>query len=299
MKLSNVFVSSIIIISPPVDGFMRGILFESMREYRTPKNKSFTKRNVLPIEGVGDTSNLMKVTGSAPMINIFSRISNNPLIESNFLNDMGHILLDVLSLSPSSQIKSRIITILGRISFIASDYIPDHTINPDELFFQILMLVVSLSGLIRDLFLIRTKIYSSSFRDKRIFVRYFRNSGLSWNMYKILFSSAFQWVEIKPFTTVHLKELRKKDYNFLWVYNGTIEAGINDSMLKQFEQNSILESDSSHIILRSGKTGAYLLRINLKYMSELMKMDYFINDSCRSFILNLLKGRTSKIYYTY
>merc|ERR1712129_659253 len=142
------------------------------------------------------------------------------------------------------------------------------------------------------------KLYSSNFRDKRIYVRFFRNAGLSWNKYKLFFSSAFQWVEIKPFTTIQLKSLSEKESSFVWVYDGTIEAGVSDSIMEQFERNSVLENDSSNLVLRSGKMGASLLQVNLNKMSKLMKKDDILNDSCRVVLLNLRKGTMSKVYGT-
>jgi len=245
----------------------------------------------------------MKDTDKYSLMNIFGQFSNDPLVESNVLNDMGHVLLDGFTfLSRSSQIRSKIFTILGRISVIASDYIPDHTINPDELFFQLFMLTVAITSLSQDLLLLGTKIYSTSFREKRIYVRFFRDSGLAWNEYKLIFSKAFKWVEIQPFTTILQDSTIGSD--FLWVYDGTVEAGLNGSMLKYFERNSVvgleqiveekqLGKETSNIVFRSGEKGASLLKVNLKKISEQMNEDDSLQEFCRTLMCKVVKSKAS------
>jgi hypothetical protein len=74
-----------------------------------------------------------------------------PDIEAEALTDMSHVVLDFsVFFSPSKQ-QLRLFSIVGRILVISADYIPDHTILPEELVDQLFLLGVSMREIVLHL----------------------------------------------------------------------------------------------------------------------------------------------------
>ena len=72
--------------------------------------------------------------------------------EAQVLTDLSHIALDFTGFLPHSSAEKLCLmwfgSILGRIFVISADYLPDHSVNPEELFVQ----GVLLSAAIVDIF---------------------------------------------------------------------------------------------------------------------------------------------------
>jgi hypothetical protein len=73
----------------------------------------------------------------------------DPNVEAEVLTDMSHVTLDFTSLFNSSSSKALLkkTSVIGRVFVILADYIPDHSIHPEELVIQLFMLALSINNL--------------------------------------------------------------------------------------------------------------------------------------------------------
>ena len=60
---------------------------------------------------------------------------------------MSHVALDFTSLLNSSKALLKKSSVIGRVLVIFADYIPDHSIHPEELAIQLIMLGVAMKNL--------------------------------------------------------------------------------------------------------------------------------------------------------
>ena len=75
----------------------------------------------------------------------------DPNVEAEVLTDISHIALDFTSLLNSSKALLKKTSVLGRVLIIFADYIPDHSIHPEELVIQLFMLGLAIKNLTRSL----------------------------------------------------------------------------------------------------------------------------------------------------
>ena len=72
---------------------------------------------------------------------------SDPSVQGEVLTDMSHVALDFTSLLNSSKALLRKSSVIGRVLVIFADYIPDHSIHPEELAIQLIMLGVAMKNL--------------------------------------------------------------------------------------------------------------------------------------------------------
>jgi hypothetical protein len=126
-------------------------------------------------------------------------------VETQVLNDMSHLGIDLAVFFVPSLLFLRIAAILGRICSITADYIPDHIIVPEELVFQSVMLTLACLGLIKSAFIpMAASIYNvTSAKDGRAYTYIFLPAGTSWLQYKALsVCGALEWVTMQNGDTV-------------------------------------------------------------------------------------------------
>ena len=102
----------------------------------------------------------------------FHRCSSDPSLEAEVLNDVGHVFLDMFTfVTKEGSMIARLLAVIGRLAFIASDYIPDHVIRPDELVFQMSMLAIASARLSQGLLPVASSMLSSSssIREKKAY----------------------------------------------------------------------------------------------------------------------------------
>jgi hypothetical protein len=71
-------------------------------------------------------------------------------VEAEVFTDMSHVTLDFTpSLLDSSSSKALLkkTSVIGRVFVILADYIPDHSIHPEELVIQLIMLGLAVKNL--------------------------------------------------------------------------------------------------------------------------------------------------------
>jgi hypothetical protein len=71
----------------------------------------------------------------------------DPNMEEEVLTDMSHLALDFTSIMNSSKATLKKTSVIGRILVIFADYIPDHSIHPEELVYQLFLLGVAINNL--------------------------------------------------------------------------------------------------------------------------------------------------------
>jgi hypothetical protein len=72
----------------------------------------------------------------------------DPNMEAEVLTDVSNLLaLDFKSIMNSSKALLKMTSVIGRVLGIFADYIPDHSIHPEELVFQLFMLGVAINNL--------------------------------------------------------------------------------------------------------------------------------------------------------
>jgi len=244
----------------------------------------------------------------------FHRCSSDPSLEAEVLNDVGHVFLDMFTfITKQGSIISRLLAVIGRLAFIASDYIPDHAIRTDELLFQMSMLAIASTRLSQCLSPIANSIVSSpstnnnsfSIREKKAYLLLFKQVGLPWNKYKhIVNSNAFSWVDLTPNSILTNEDNNNALY---WVYNGTIitennnytkhdDADHNNIVINQYTRNSFINFDgdddqtTSLQLFKAGNDGgASLLKIDIKKLQKLMKDDGVLNESVQNLLFKMLK----------
>ena len=237
----------------------------------------------------------------------FHRCSSDPSLEAEVLNDVGHVFLDMFTfVTKEGSIIARLLAVIGRLAFIASDYIPDHVIRPDELVFQMSMLAIASARLSQGLLPVASSMLSSSssIREKKAYVLLFKQAGLPWNKYKHMVSSnAFSWVDLAPESVMINEDNNGNDSTLHWVYNGTVNAQNNNhdinvdvnvdaddsNIINQFTRNSYFSFDDQVSQFKTGNDGASLLKVDVQELQKLMNEDGELNDSVRNLLFKMLK----------
>lgn len=133
-----------------------------------------------------------------------STVFTDPVIGSSLLSDIAHLILDFATfyVNTNDTMLLQLLTIIGRILTIVSDYLPDHKIAPDELLFQIFMLGWSLKIWADNLHsMIQATYHPVSFRERRLYRIVFLPAGMTWYQYRALMSkktALIEWIHLKP-----------------------------------------------------------------------------------------------------
>ncbi|CAJ1947291.1 unnamed protein product [Cylindrotheca closterium] len=75
---------------------------------------------------------------------------SSPLVEAEVLTDMAHVALDFSGLLSPSKSMMRLYSIIGRLFALSADYLPDHTVHPEELMIQLFLICVTMRELIQE-----------------------------------------------------------------------------------------------------------------------------------------------------
>ena len=166
--------------------------------------------------------------------------SNQDIVEGAVLQDLAHVALDLSSffICPENTALLRLVDFIGRLLCILSDYIPDHSLRPDELAFQISYLGISSALISKSIFPRIKASFPRSLPNRRDVIAYrsfFEPVGISWIQYKMLLASnALVWVETRADDNHpqvkrevddnddnkdSIDDLAQNEKNFHWVYN--------------------------------------------------------------------------------
>jgi hypothetical protein len=226
----------------------------------------------------------------------------DPRVEAEVLTDFAHIGLDLSSYLGPATPALRLGIVIGRLCAIASDYIPDQQMNPEEIIFQGTMLCLASAAFLRSFLpILLGATAKTTFRDRQA-QRMLHGVGITWTQYKAMVAVALDWVQVDPYEYV------EDDENCMyWLYDGyvhlqtgkniqTITAGsgynslLGDfaSLLHKNEKNS----DKQNPLIKAGGSGATLLRIDTQRLNMLMDHDPSLAESIRTL---LVKGMSEKL----
>mmetsp|Transcript_9016 Transcript_9016/g.22354 ORF Transcript_9016/g.22354 Transcript_9016/m.22354 type:complete len:143 (+) Transcript_9016:214-642(+) len=78
-------------------------------------------------------------------------VSPSPDVEAEVLTTMAHVTMDFggFVLNPSKTLL-RCFIVLGRICAISADYVIDHSIHPEELMIQLVLMTIAIKELVVD-----------------------------------------------------------------------------------------------------------------------------------------------------
>jgi hypothetical protein len=134
-------------------------LSTSFRKFRTTNKsqRTMATSTSLPVFTMPDDldvlhSPLLRTTMSSLQLIIMTPTSSSsalldPNMEAEVFTDMSHLALDFTSVMNSSKALLKMTSVIGRMLVILADYIPDHSIHPEELVFQLFMLGVAIKNL--------------------------------------------------------------------------------------------------------------------------------------------------------
>jgi hypothetical protein len=129
-----------------------------------------------------------------------STLLSSPLVEAHVLSDVAHLTLDLATFFGPAKLAIRAAAVLGRIAAMGADYLPDHSMLPEELVFQVGMLGIAWVALVKSAMPVVLSVVASNItlRDGKAFTLLFGPAGMTWPQYKALSVTALDWVTIEP-----------------------------------------------------------------------------------------------------
>jgi hypothetical protein len=171
-------------------------------------------------------SPLRTTTAAAGSVIASMLITADPAVEAHVLSDVAHVGLDLAVFMGQGVLALRLAAVLGRLCAMGADYLPDHTIIPEELVFQLAMLAFSCWGLLRAAILpsAAAVAWNITIRDGKAFHSLFQPTGLTWNTYKAMTAvGAVDWVTLNCTEQVVENDAPGGDRHVYWLYDGQME----------------------------------------------------------------------------
>jgi len=271
---------------------------------------------------------LLSTPSSAPVIPILSStqmIASDPQFEAEVLNDVSHIALDFTTVLGPNTATIRLITLIGRVLVLSSDYLQDQYISPDEGIFQLIMLALSTRSFVRSVRPMIAALSSNStltVRDRKAYSLLFDILGMSVLQFKTLLTSkTLEWVQLGP------NEEMQLDGEFIyWLYSGETSSTTEDcnstsnsissrifgevqfarklqeplhtakakKSKKKIEESKELASESKQKKICVGEDGAVLLRISTSKLLELMSDDAELSASIQKLVLLCMQEKLTR-----
>jgi len=238
---------------------------------------------------------------------------------------MAHLTLDIATLIARGTVILRFMTVVGKLFAMGADYVSDATIQPEELIFQIFMLILSFKDFIHSISPTVLAFFhgkSISIKDGRTFQVLFRKAGVTWAQYKALSVCALEWVTVAPGQVITSDEGFSNDKNddssVYWLYSGQARVESKGRPLHQvtrhraprlkdvaargiglFGEMRLVEGIHNHgdnkaeddqhtypkISVCAGDAGATLLRINIHKLKHMMAHDSHLADSIHRLLI--------------
>jgi hypothetical protein len=161
----------------------------------------------------------------------------DPEVEVEVLSDLGHLFCDIAVFITPETFLIRFAALCGRLLFMASDWAPDHYIRPDELIFQVMMLLSNIGLAGKSAYpLLKSMFVPTSDRDQDIYRRVFEPVGVTWVQYKEIAATCVDWIKIEPYSTIiseeeDMNEGKQKEEFMHWLYDGNVELSYRGSEL--------------------------------------------------------------------
>ena len=246
----------------------------------------------------------------------------NPFVVGEILTDLSHVFLDLITLWGPNAVMVRLFAVIGRILCVLADYVPDRSMNPEEVVFQGFMLLVACSGLFQVML---PQIWSQflapkpTLRDGKAYTAWGKPVGMSWDQYKALTVSVLEWKELAPGETLDTTADSDKNRTTLyWLYKGEAQVQRGSSRkgksqvirrtpgrLRQIDgaqkvdlasfQTSSPDTDKSTTIT-AGPQGATLLTCHVDRLKTLMRHDTSMRDVWKVLLWQGLQDQLADAY---
>lgn len=226
-----------------------------------------------------------------------------PFVEAEIFGDAAHVVLDLTSILRSDSLTIRIAAVVGRLLSIASDYVPDHSMLPEEFAFQGIGLWFAVAGLVKTLApLLQVQMDHdetdavTTLRDRKCFASLFRPAGLDWMQYKWLHAvGALEWKELRPGAIVTATD----DHELCWLYRSEVLVQREDNTVQTINPTTCrLLGDlafaaptkaSSRLSVpkmtaSAGADGATVLRMDTSKLKKLMEGDRALDRGIRNIL---------------
>lgn len=293
-------------------GFANGFVVKPCPGSVTPRKRSQTQMMVDP----ASTFTMASFSLPSPIQQSFATSAlsavMDPFVEAELFNDAAHVALDLTQFLGPATVAIRLFAVLGRIFCIASDYLPDHEINPEELVFQFTMLALASTTFAQSLNAIVLSYGKElTMRDRKCFASLFYPGGVSLMQYKMLATSAFTWEEAVPGSVITSDEFGiDSKQGLYWLYSGEATVESRGRILQKvlpktvhlFGDLAFTPSNSRKKMvatatsypkttLRAGTKGAKVLRINSQKLQELMEQDESLDRAIREILFDVMQER--------
>jgi hypothetical protein len=144
------------------------------------------------------------------------------MLASEILTDLSHVALDLVTLCGPSTVVVRLAAVVGRICSVGADYLPDHSMLPEEVWFQAFMLCVASTGLLQAMLpnLVSLVAPKPTLRDGKAFHHWGQPAGLSWEAFKALTTvRGVEWTVMEPG-----QSMETQPNTIYWLYRGQINV---------------------------------------------------------------------------
>jgi len=255
----------------------------------------------------------------------------DPIIKSEVFSTAAHVSLDLGTFAVNvTPLSIQFLAVIGRLFCIASDYVPDHTMLPEEFAYQLSMLAISSTALVRSLNgLINANRQALTIRDRKCFAALFRPSGVTIMQFKMIMATALEWKEFSSGSIIASDELseleaekNEEEECLYWLYDGELEVQSNGKALQTIKPKSrhlfgdlsfavstygkkrsvkaasAMTADMSKYPLTTTKVKsdtAKILRIDTRRLKELMAQDQFLDQSIHNMLFDIMQERISDL----
>lgn len=168
-----------------------------------------------------------------------SNEQKNDFISSELLNGLSHVALDFTTMFGRNAAVLKSVLVLGHISAIASDYLPNHHLSPYEAILQVVALCIASGSLAKTLApvfmsnIVQKEDPSLSYQHRKTFSSLFSPVGVTWSQFQALTSDSLDWLNVEPgekITSLSAEECehdmhseKTADYAY-WVLSGTVKV---------------------------------------------------------------------------
>ena len=258
-------------------------------------------------------------TESLPSISEASTTVAQVDVRAEVLTDLAHVCLDLFTFYGPAKLATRLFAVVGRILTMGADYVPDHFILPEEIAFQLFMLLVASIGLFQA---VQPQIaagladHNMTARDNKAFTDLLEPSGLTWSQYKYLHAAGIlDWIYSPPGTIV-TEEDAEDEYAY-WLFAGDAVVSHQNKTMYQISHNKTEEGGpgvgllgEAHLMRRldaikgktkprvylqttahAGGSGATLLRIHTSKLVDHMSKDSDLNENIRDLLLQSMQTK--------